>query len=133
VLGDNVTGSTGSFVTNSRLWGWSSFSRSIRVKSPDGATGDAGAETHAVQVVADAPAAPNLLLSSSPAQKAVKWGPAVPGKRRWTDGHNAGLVRVYLPGALDRGAHTLEEVWLVVDWAGGRGGGLPLLLGTSAP
>jgi hypothetical protein len=28
-------------------------------------------------------------------------------------------MKVYLPGALDRGAQTLEEVWLVVDWPEG--------------
>ena len=28
-------------------------------------------------------------------------------------------LRVYLPGALERGAQTLEEVWLMVDWPKG--------------
>jgi hypothetical protein len=28
-------------------------------------------------------------------------------------------MKVYLPGALDRGAQALEEVWLVVDWPEG--------------
>jgi SRSO17 transposase len=70
-------------------------------------------------VVADAPPAPTLLKLFA-AQKAVKWRPcswkAADGQTRHT---RLSWMKVYLPGALDRGAQSLEEVWLVVDWPEG--------------
>jgi len=70
-------------------------------------------------VVADTPAAPTLLKLFA-AHKAVKWRPcswkAADGQTRHT---RLAWMRVYLPGALDRGAQNLEGLWLVVDWPEG--------------
>ena len=67
-------------------------------------------------VVANAPAALSLLKLFA-AQKAVKWRSgswkAADGQTRHT---RLAWMKAYLPGALDRGAQSLEEVWLVVDW-----------------
>jgi len=57
------------------------------------------------------------LMKLFAAQKAVKWHPCswktADGQTRHT---RLAWLRVYLPGALERGAQSLEEVWLVVDW-----------------
>jgi hypothetical protein len=59
---------------------------------------------------------PLTLLRLFAAQKTVKWRPcsweAADGQIRPT---GLAWLRVYLAGALDRGARTLEGVWLVVD------------------
>jgi SRSO17 transposase len=64
----------------------------------------------------DTPPAPTLMKLFA-AQKAVKWHPCswktADGQTRHT---RLAWLRVYLPGALERGAQSLEEVWLVVDW-----------------
>jgi SRSO17 transposase len=70
-------------------------------------------------VADDAPPAPTLMELFA-AQKAVKWHPsswkAADGQTRRT---RLSWMKVYLPGALDRGAQNLEEAWLVVDWPEG--------------
>jgi hypothetical protein len=53
-------------------------------------------------------------------QKKAQWHPcswkAVDGQTRRT---RLAWMKVYLAGALDRGAADLEELWLVVDWPAG--------------
>ena len=70
-------------------------------------------------VAPEAPAAPTLFKLFA-TQTAVKWHgcswKAADGQTRHT---RLAWMRVYLPGALDRGAQTLEELWLVVDWPEG--------------
>jgi len=70
-------------------------------------------------VVANAPAA-STLLKLFAAQKAVNWRScswkAADEQTRHT---RLAWMKVYLPGTLDRGAQSLEEVWLVVDWPEG--------------
>ena len=41
---------------------------------------------------------------------------AADGRTRRT---RLGWMKVYLPGSLERGADSLEELWLVVDWPEG--------------
>jgi SRSO17 transposase len=57
------------------------------------------------------------LLKLFAAQQAVRWHPCswktAQGQTRHT---RLAWMKVYLPGALERGAESLEEVWLVVDW-----------------
>jgi SRSO17 transposase len=54
------------------------------------------------------------------AQPAVKWHPcswkSADGQTRHT---RLAWMQIYLPGALERGAQTLEALWLVVDWPEG--------------
>jgi SRSO17 transposase len=120
VLGDNAYGINGEFRDQLRALGLEFF---LQI-DPSQITGWAQPVTverkrtrwHAV---ADAPA-PSTLLKLWAGQKAVKWHPcswkAADGQRRHT---RLAWMRVYLPGALDRGDQTLEEVWLVVDWPEG--------------
>jgi SRSO17 transposase len=54
-------------------------------------------------------------------QKTIRWHAlawkAADGKTRQT---RLAWMKVYLPSALDRGAETLEELWLVADWPKGQ-------------
>jgi SRSO17 transposase len=71
-------------------------------------------------VVAGAPAA-STLLERWAGQKKTPWQACswktADGQRRHT---RLGWMKVYLPGALPRGAQAWEEAWLVVDWPEGE-------------
>jgi SRSO17 transposase len=120
VLGDNAYGINGEFRDQVRALGLELF---LQI-DPSQITGWAQpvkverkrTRWHAVE---DAPAA-STLLKLWAGRKAVKWHScswkAADGQRRHT---RLDWMKVYLPGALDRGAQTLEEVWLVVDWPEG--------------
>jgi SRSO17 transposase len=64
---------------------------------------------------------PKTLLDLFADQKSVAWHhcswKTADGQTRHT---RLAWLRVYLPGALDRRATNLEEVWLVVDWPEGQ-------------
>jgi SRSO17 transposase len=55
------------------------------------------------------------------AEQSLRWHPcswkSADGQTRHT---RLAWLRVYLPGALDRGRDQLEELWLVVDWPAGQ-------------
>jgi len=120
VLGDNAYGINGEFrdglralglefflqIDPSQLIGWAQPVRLERKRTR-------------WQVAAEAPAAPTLLKLFA-AQQALQWRScawkAADGQTRHT---RLAWMRVYLPGALARGAQSLEELWLVVDWPEG--------------
>jgi SRSO17 transposase len=117
VLGDNAYGINGAFRDQLRVLGLEFFLQ----LNPAQMTGWAQPVQLEKQrtrwhVQEDVPAAPSLLKLFAE-QKAVRWRAcswkAADGQTRHT---RLAWLRVYLPGALERGAHTLEEVWLVVDW-----------------
>jgi SRSO17 transposase len=117
VLGDNAYGINGEFRDQLRALGLEFF---LQI-DPGQLTGWAQPvrlekkRTH-WHVVEKSPE-PLTLLKLFAAQKTVKWRPcswkAADGQTRHT---RLAWMRVYLAGALDRGAQTLEEAWLVVDW-----------------
>jgi len=120
VLGDNAYGINGGFRDELRRLGLEFF---LQI---DAAQLTGWAQLVALEkkrtrwhVAADTPPAPTLLALFA-AQKAVPWHPcswkAADGQRRRT---RLSWMKVYLPGALDRRAQRLEEVWLVVDWPEG--------------
>jgi len=122
VLGDNAYGINGEFRDRLRALGLEFF---LQI-DPGQLTGWAQPvrlekkRTH-WHVVEKSPE-PLTLLKLFATQKTVKWRPcswkAADGQTRHT---RLAWMRVYLAGALDRGAQTLEEVWLVVDWPEGAG------------
>ena len=120
VLGDNAYGINGEFRDELRSLGLEFF---LQI-DPGQLTGWAQPmklekKRTRWHVVADAPAA-STLFKLFAAQKTGKWRPcswkAADGQTRHT---RLAWMRVYLPGALDRGSQSLEEVWLVVDWPEG--------------
>ena len=116
VLGDNAYGINGEFRDELRRLGLEFF---LQV-DPSQITGWAQpvalerkrTRWHAVK---DAPPVSSLLKLF--AARKAKWHvcswKAADGQPRHT---RLAWMKVYLPGALDRGAESLEEVWLVVDW-----------------
>ena len=96
-------------------WAWSSFSKLMPLRFPDGPNRWRWKKNQ-WHVREDAPRALNLVKLFA-AQKSVK---SCPCSWKAADGHTRhtrlAWIRVYRPGALERGAQTLEEVWLVVDW-----------------
>jgi hypothetical protein len=133
VLGDNAYGINGEFRDGVRALGLEFFLQ-VDPSQLNGWAQSVALEKKRTRwhVAANAPA-PLSLLKVFAAQKAVKWRPcswkAADGQRRHT---RLAWMKVYLPGALDRGAQTLEEVWLVVDWPEGAAEALPLLSGPPA-
>jgi SRSO17 transposase len=120
VLGDNAYGINGEFRDQLRTLGLEFF---LQI-DPSQINGWAQPVPVAKKrtrwhVLAPTPAATPLLQLWA-GQKAVKWCPcswkAADGQRRHT---RLAWMRVYLPGALERGSETLEEAWLVVDWPEG--------------
>jgi SRSO17 transposase len=120
VLGDNAYGSNGELRDELRALGLEFF---LQI-DPGQLTGWVQPVTLEKKrtrwhVAADTAAA-STLLKLLAAQKAVKGRPcswkAADGQTRPT---RLAWMRVDLPGALDRGAQSLEEVWLVVDWPEG--------------
>jgi len=120
VLGDNAYGINGEFRDGVRALGMEFFLQ-IDPAQLNGWAQPVALERKRTRwhVAANAPA-PQSLLKVFAAQKAVKWRPcswkAANGQTRHT---RLAWMKVYLPGALDRGAQTLEEVWLVADWPEG--------------
>jgi len=120
VLGDNAYGINGEFRDGVRALGMEFFLQ-VDPSQLNGWAQSVALEKKRTRwhVAANAPA-PLSLLKVFAAQKAVKWRPcsweAADGQTRHT---RLAWMKVYLPGALDRGAQTLEEVWLVVDWPEG--------------
>ncbi|MGA2658730.1 MAG: IS701 family transposase [Verrucomicrobiota bacterium] len=120
VLGDNAYGINGEFRDELRRLGLEFFLQ-IDPNQMMGWAQPVTVERKRTRwhVVADTPAAPTLLKLFA-AHKAVKWRPcswkAADGQTRHT---RLAWMRVYLPGALDRGAQNLEGLWLVVDWPEG--------------
>jgi SRSO17 transposase len=120
VLGDNAYGINGEFRDGVRALGMEFFLQ-VDPSQLNGWAQSVALEKKRTRwhVVASAPA-PLSLLKAFATQKTVKWRPcswkAADGQTRHT---RLAWMKVYLPGALDRGAQTLEEVWLVVDWPEG--------------
>ena len=120
VLGDNAYGINGEFRDGVRALGMEFFLQ-VDPSQLNGWAQSVALEKKRTRwhVAANAPA-PLSLLKVFAAHKAVKWRPcswkAADGQTRHT---RLAWMKVYLPGALDRGAQTLEEVWLVVDWPEG--------------
>jgi SRSO17 transposase len=120
VLGDNAYGSNGEFRDQMRVLGLEFFLQ-IDPSQRNGWAHPVPVEKKRTrwQTAADAPAT-STLFQLWAGQKAVQWHPctwkAADGQRRHT---RLAWMKVYLPGALDRGARTLEEVWLVADWPEG--------------
>jgi SRSO17 transposase len=120
VLGDNAYGINGEFRDGLRALGLEFFLQ-IDPGQLLGWAQPVGLEKKRTRwhVAPKVPAAPTLLKLWA-TQPAVKWRAcswkAAEGQTRHT---RLGWMRVYLPGVLDRGAQTLEEVWLVVDWPEG--------------
>jgi SRSO17 transposase len=120
VLGDNAYGINGEFRDGVRALGMEFFLQ-VDPSQLNGWAQSVALEKKRTRwhVAANAPA-PLSLRKVFAAQKAVKWRPcswkAADGQTRHT---RLAWMKVYLPGALDRGAQTLEEVWLVVDWPEG--------------
>jgi SRSO17 transposase len=121
VLGDNAYGINGEFRDQLRALGLEFFlqvdahhltgwAQPVKVEKQ---------RTH-WHVVAGAPAA-STLLALWAGQKKVQWHACswkkADGQRHHT---RLGWMKVYLPGALGRGAQSLEEAWLVVDWPEGE-------------
>jgi SRSO17 transposase len=117
VLGDNAYGINGEFRDGLRALGMEFFLQ-VDPSQLNGWAQPVALEQKRTrwQVAANVPA-PQSLLKVFAAQKAVKWRScswkAADGQTRHT---RLTWMKVYLPGALDRGAQALEEVWLVVDW-----------------
>jgi SRSO17 transposase len=120
VLGDNAYGINGEFRDGVRALGMEFFLQ-VDPSQLNGWAQSVALEKKRTRwhVAANVPA-PLSLLKVFAAHKAVKWRPcswkAADGQTRHT---RLAWMKVYLPGALDRGAQTLEEVWLVVDWPEG--------------
>jgi SRSO17 transposase len=119
VLGDNAYGSNGEFRDQIRAMGLEFFLQ-IDPSQRNGWAHPVPVEKKRTrwQTAADVPATSLFKLWAG--QKAVKWQActwkAADGQRRHT---RLAWMKVYLPGALDRGSQSLEEVWLVVDWPEG--------------
>ena len=117
VLGDNAYGINGEFRDQLRALGLEFFLQ-IDPAQLNGWAQPVRLEKKRTRwhVVEKSPE-PLTLVKLFAAQKTVKWCPcswkAADGQTRHT---RLAWMRVYLPGALDRGAPALEEVWLVVDW-----------------
>jgi SRSO17 transposase len=120
VLGDNAYGINGEFRDQLRALGLEFFlqmdahhltgwAQPVRVEK----------QRTRWRVAAGEPAA-STLWALWAGQKKVPWQAcswkAADGRRRHT---RLGWMKVYLPGALGRGAPSLEEAWLVVDWPEG--------------
>jgi len=120
VLGDNAYGINGEFRDGLRALGMEFFLQVDPSQLNGWAQSVAVEKKRTRWHVAANARAPVSLLQVFAAQKAVKWRPgswkAADGQTRHT---RLAWMKVYLPGALDRGAQTLEEVWLVVDWPEG--------------
>jgi SRSO17 transposase len=120
VLGDNAYGINGEFRDGVRALGMEFFLQ-VDPSQLNGWAQSVALEKKRTRwhVAANVPA-PLSLLKVFAAHKAVKWRPcswkAADGQTRHT---RLAWMKVYLAGALDRGAQTLEEVWLVVDWPEG--------------
>jgi SRSO17 transposase len=120
VLGDNAYGSNGEFRDQMRALGLEFFLQ-IDPSQRNGWARPVPVEKKRTrwQTAADVPAT-STLFQLWAGQKAVQWHPctwkAADGQRRQT---RLAWMKVYLPGALERGAQTLEEVWLVADWPEG--------------
>ena len=120
ILGDNAYGINGEFRDQLRQMGLEFF---LQI-DPSQMTGWAQPvalerkRTRWHVTAGTSPAPPLLKLFA--AQTTVQWRPCswktAEGQTRHT---RLAWMRVYLPGALDRGAETLEECWLVVDWPEG--------------
>jgi SRSO17 transposase len=121
VLGDNAYGINGEFRDQLRALNLEFF---LQI-DPAQITGWA----HPVKVekqrklwhVAEGTPAASTLAQVWAGQKTVHWQAcswkAANGQTRHT---RLGWMKVYLPGALGRGAPALEEAWLVVDWPEGE-------------
>jgi SRSO17 transposase len=120
VLGDNAYGSNGEFRDQLRAMGLEFFLQ-IDPSQRNGWDHPVPVEKKRTrwQPAADVPAT-STLFQLWAGQKAVKWQAcswkAADGQRHPT---RLAWMKVYLPGALDRGFQSLEEVWLVVDWPEG--------------
>ena len=120
VLGDNAYGINGQFRDQLRALGLEFFLQ-IDPAQITGWAKPPRVEKKRTRwhVAAGTPAAPSLLELFA-AQKAPRWRAcswkAADGQTRHT---RLSWLKVYLPGALDRGAEHLEELWLVVDWPEG--------------
>ena len=117
VLGDNAYGINGEFRDQLRALGLEFFLQ-IDPAQLNGWAHPVKLEKKRTRWhVADKSPEPLSLLKLFAAQKTVKWHAcswkSAEGQTRHT---RLAWMRVYLAGALDRGAQTLEEVWLVVDW-----------------
>ena len=121
VLGDNAYGINGEFRDQLRALGLEFFLQ-IDPKQITGWAQPVRVEkkrTH-WHVVEGAPPA-SALFELWAGQKKIHWSAcswkAAAGQRRPA---RLGWMKVYLPGALDRGAPSLEEAWLGVDWPEGE-------------
>jgi SRSO17 transposase len=120
VLGDNAYGINGEFRDELRRLGLEFFLQ-VDASQITGWAQAARVEKKRTRwhVTADTPPAQNL-SDLFAAQKAAPWHAcswkSAEGQTRHT---RLAWLRVYLPGALERGAQTLEEAWLVVDWPEG--------------
>jgi SRSO17 transposase len=117
VLGDNAYGINGEFRDGLRALGMEFFLQVDPSQLNGWAQPVALEQKRTRWHVAANVSAPQSLLKVFAAQKAVKWRScswkAADGQTRHT---RLAWMKVYLPGALDRGGQALEEVWLVVDW-----------------
>ena len=120
VLGDNAYGINGEFRDGIRALGMEFFLQ-VDPSQLNGWAQSVALEKKRTRwhVATNAPAPQNLLKLFA-AQKNVKWKScswkAADGQLRHT---RMAWMKIYLPGALDRGVQSLEEVWLVVDWPQG--------------
>jgi SRSO17 transposase len=117
VLGDNAYGINGEFRDQLRRLGMEFFLQ-IDADQIKGWARPVKLERKRTRwhVADDTPPAATLLELFA-AQKTVKWHPCSwKAADRQTRRTRLSWMKVYLPGALDRGAQSLEEVWLVVDW-----------------
>lgn len=120
VLGDNAYGINGEFRDELRRLKLEFFLQIDPSQLTGWAQPVAREKKRTLWHVAPGTAPATNLLKLFAAQPAVKWRPC---SWRSADGQTCrtrlSWMRVYLPGALERGAQSLEEVWLVVDWPEG--------------
>jgi SRSO17 transposase len=120
VLGDNAYGINGEFRDELRRLGLEFFLQ-VDADQLNGWAQPVALEKKRTrwQVAENTPPA-STLKKLFAAQKSLKWQACswktAQGEKRHT---RLAWMRVYLPGALERGADSLEEVWLGVDWPEG--------------